>query len=71
MGWFVLMAVLPMIRFIPPLGLNLLVAGGLTYPAGIVFYLLDTRLHFGHAVWHGFVTVASALHFFSVLVYEA
>jgi len=71
MGWFVLTAVLPLIRSIPSLGLNLLVAGGLMYSGGIVFYLLDTRLHFGHAVWHGFVTVASALHFFSVLIYEA
>jgi hemolysin III len=43
-----------------------LVAGGLTYSAGVVFYLWR-RLPFGHAVWHLFTVGGSALHFFAVL----
>ncbi|MCP5368575.1 MAG: hemolysin III family protein [Hyphomicrobiales bacterium] len=49
-------------------GLVFLVAGGLAYSIGVVFYLWR-RLPFGHAVWHLFVVGGSTFHFFSVLFY--
>ena len=49
-------------------GVTLLTVGGLTYAAGIPFYLWR-RLDFHHAIWHLFVLVASGLHFLTVALY--
>ncbi len=49
-------------------GVTLLTIGGLTYAAGIPFYLWR-RLGFHHAIWHLFVLVASGLHFLTVARY--
>jgi len=38
------------------------------YTGGIVFYAWD-RIPYNHAIWHVFVLVGSACHFFSVLWY--
>ena len=53
---------------LPAPGIALLVAGGVAYSVGVVFYLWK-RLRFSHAVWHLFVVAGSALHYFSVLLY--
>jgi hemolysin III len=49
--------------------LTLLVAGGISYTAGIVFYLLDTRMKYLHFVWHLFVMAGSVLHFIMIVKY--
>lgn len=49
-------------------GLVLLLAGGLIYSIGVVFYLWK-RLPYGHAVWHLFVVAGSAFHFLSIFFY--
>jgi hemolysin III len=46
-----------------------ILAGGLTYTAGIAFYALDKRVRYGHFVWHLFVLAGTACHFFAVLWY--
>ncbi len=51
-----------------PIGLWLLVAGGLAYTIGVVFYLWRD-LPFNHAVWHVFVIGGSTFHFFSIFFY--
>jgi hemolysin III len=71
MGWLVLIAVVPLVRHVPTAGVALLVAGGLAYTAGVVFFLLDSRWRYAHAVWHGFVVAGTACHFFAVLDYAA
>jgi hemolysin III len=71
MGWLVLIAVVPLIEHVPLSGVALLVAGGLAYTAGVVFFMLDSRLKYAHAVWHGFVVVGTGCHFFAVLGYAA
>ena len=53
---------------LPSSGIALLVAGGVAYSVGVVFYRWK-RLRFSHAVWHLFVVAGSALHYFSVLFY--
>jgi len=68
MGWLVLIAIRPLAEGIAPSGLRWLVAGGLLYTAGIVFYAWD-RLRYGHMVWHLFVLAGSVCHFFAVLWY--
>ena len=61
MGWLVLIAVVPMVQRLSPLTLVWLVAGGLAYTAGTVFYL-NRRMPFAHAVWHLFVLGGSVCH---------
>ncbi len=67
MGWLVVIAFGPMRQTVPAAGLWLLVAGGLSYTLGTVFYLWR-RLPYHHAVWHLFVLGGSVCHFFAVFV---
>ena len=66
MGWLIVIAVKPMFEHADALTLALLLAGGLTYTLGIVFYVWDS-LHLNHAIWHLFVLGGSVFHFFTVL----
>jgi hemolysin III len=68
MGWVVIVAIRPLIAALPAGGLTLLVAGGVSYTTGVVFYTAR-RLPYHHAIWHGFVLAGTALHFFAVLLY--
>ncbi|GAA5176336.1 hemolysin III family protein [Niveibacterium umoris] len=67
MGWLIVAATVPMVTRMATSGLLLLLAGGLAYSGGVVFYALDARLRFGHFVWHLFVIAGTACHFFAVL----
>lgn len=69
MGWSVLIALGPLVEHVEIGGLVLLAAGGLAYTAGVVFFTLDSRLRYGHFVWHLFVVVGTACHYFAVLHY--
>lgn len=71
MGWIVLIAAVPLVERVPTAGVALLVAGGLAYTVGVVFFLLDNKLRYAHAVWHAFVAAGTGLHFFAVLGYAA
>lgn len=71
MGWLVLFAAVPLVRKVPLPGLELLLAGGLAYTLGVVFFVLDSRFKYAHAVWHGFVALGTGFHFFAVLGYAA
>ncbi len=71
MGWLVLGAAVPLVEHVPPAGVALLVAGGIAYTAGVVFFMLDSRLRYAHTVWHGFVVAGTGCHFFAVLRYAA
>lgn len=68
MGWIGLIAVKPFVAALPAGAIAWLVAGGLAYTAGILFFLWD-HLPFNHAVWHLFVLAGSTCHFFAVLFY--
>jgi hemolysin III len=68
MGWCILLAIKPLVQTIEPGGLVLLVAGGVAYTGGVVFYVLDNRRYF-HAIWHAFVLAGSVLQYFAVLFY--
>ena len=71
MGWLVLIAAVPMVKHVPLPSLMWLVAGGLSYTAGVAFFVLDSRMRYSHAVWHGFVVAGTGCHFFAVLGYAA
>jgi hemolysin III len=71
MGWLVLIAAVPLVERVPLPGVMWLVAGGLAYTTGVVFFVLDSRVRYAHAVWHGFVVAGTGCHFFAVLGYAA
>lgn len=68
MGWVVVFAAEPLADAMPPEGLALLLAGGLTYSAGVVFYAWR-RIPYNHAIWHLFVMAGSVFHFSCVMGY--
>ncbi|MFU8855933.1 MAG: PAQR family membrane homeostasis protein TrhA [Deferrisomatales bacterium] len=68
MGWVVVVAAGPLVERLPAGGVRLLVAGGLAYTVGAVFYGLK-RIPYMHAVWHLFVLAGSVAHFFAVAFY--
>ncbi len=68
LGWMALIAVKPMLDNVASNGLLLLLAGGLAYSFGVIFYVWKS-LKYHHAIWHVFVLTGSVLHFFSVFYY--
>ena len=70
MGWLVLIAIDPVWTLVPKWGLFWLVAGGIAYTAGTVFFMAE-RIRYFHFVWHLFVVAGTACHFIAVLWYSA
>ena len=68
MGWLVIIAIQPMLNNVATGGLLLLLAGGLSYSFGVIFYAWK-KLFLHHAIWHLFVLAGSILHFLSVYYY--
>jgi len=56
------------LSLMPLPGILWLLAGGIAYTGGIVFYAAE-HLRFSHFVWHLFVLAGTACHFFAVLRY--
>jgi len=65
MGWIAVIPYKEMIRDIPSTSLLLMIAGGLFYTFGTLFYVWK-KLPFNHAIWHLFVIGGSACHYFAV-----
>jgi len=69
MGWMAVAALRPLATGLGAPGLAWLLAGGLLYTGGIVFYVLDERVRHFHGVWHLFVLAGSAAHFIAIAFY--
>jgi hemolysin III len=67
LGWLVVVALKPMIDHVTWVALLLLVAGGVLYSTGVIFYV-NKRLKFARAIWHGHVVAAAAAHWAAVLL---
>src|SRR5438034_3329705 len=68
MGWMAVIATRPILAQVPMPGILWIVAGGLAYMGGLVFFGMH-RLRFNHLIWHLFVLVGTICHFFAVLWY--
>jgi hemolysin III len=53
---------------VPANGLWLLLAGGLSYSVGVVFYIFK-NIPYGHSIWHIFVLGGSVCHFLAIYFY--
>ncbi len=69
MGWLVVIALKPLLHALPLPGFGWLLAGGLLYTGGIVFYALDKKLAYSHGIWHLFVLGGSITQFIAVFFY--
>lgn len=67
MGWAAMAAIKPLYVALPPAGFWLLIAGGIVYTLGIVFYV--KRWKYAHSIWHLFVLGGSVLHFLSIILF--
>jgi hemolysin III len=68
MGWMVVLGWNGITENVAYGGIVLLVAGGLCYTVGTIFYMWR-GFKFHHLVWHLFVLAGSICHFFCVLIY--
>lgn len=66
MGWLIIVAIVPVIENVPNTSLWFLLAGGLSYTAGAIFYLYP-KVPFFHLVFHLFILGGSVCHFFAFL----
>lgn len=69
MGWVIIWAIKPLSQRVRPEGLVLLVAGGVVYTIGAVFYVIGQKKKYIHSLWHFFVLGGSILQYFSILFY--
>lgn len=67
MGFFILVAIKPIIAGMTAIGFKFLVAGGVFYSVGTIFFALQ-KIKYNHAIWHVFVLAGSACHFITVLL---
>ena len=65
LGWVVVTAAGAFAQVLPPQVLSLIVAGGILYTAGVIFYIWES-LKFHNAIWHSFVAAAAACHFAAI-----
>lgn len=66
MGWIAITVIVPLILNAPAITLWFLLAGGLSYMVGVIFYLWE-KLPFAHGIFHLFILGGSACHFFAFL----
>lgn len=68
LGWAVVSMWGTVKASLDPNGIRLLIAGGIVYMAGVVFYCLK-KVAYMHSIWHLFVLGGSILHFLCILLY--
>lgn len=68
MGWLALLVIDDMQRFLSAQALSFLIAGGISYTVGALFYALK-KVRYAHAIWHFFVLIGAGLHFLAIYLY--
>lgn len=69
MGWLAVLAAKPLYDTLPGWGLFWLLAGGLMYSVGVLFFAYDHRVRYNHFIWHLFVLGGTGCHVGAVLGY--
>ncbi|CAN5527280.1 hemolysin III family protein [soil metagenome] len=68
MGWLAVVAAKPIVEALPTGAIWLLLAGGIIYTAGTIFYH-NRRVPYSHAIWHLFVIGGSVFHYLAISNY--
>jgi len=69
MGWLGIIAINPLIEKLSAVGFYWLLAGGIFYTSGVMFYLRGKKQPWAHNVWHLFVLAGSACHYVAILLF--
>ena len=69
MGWMILFSYRDLKAALDPVGLWLLVGGGIAYSVGALLYAIGSKRKYFHSVFHFFVLAGSILQFFSIYLY--
>ena len=69
MGWMIVFSFKSLKSNIEPMGLYLLLSGGIVYTIGAVLYAIGIKKKYFHSIFHFFVLGGSMLQFFSILLY--
>ena len=62
MGWMIVFSWNELVAKISPISLGFLIAGGILYSLGTIFYMCK----FNHMIWHIFVILGSIAHYIAV-----
>ena len=68
MGWLIVFDFTTLKNLLDTNGLIFLIAGGLAYTVGIVFYVVE-KIPYNHVIWHLFVLAGAICHFFMIFWY--
>lgn len=69
LGWIIIFCYNPLTEHVPEGGILLLIAGGVIYTVGALFYGVGKKIKYFHSIFHLFVLAASVLHFLAILLY--
>jgi hemolysin III len=68
MGWYCIFVFDSFASALSPASLGWLIAGGIFYTSGVIFFVLDNWYPWCHGIWHLFVIAGSTCHYFSILL---
>lgn len=68
LGWVAVIILKPLLGVIPLAGFAWLLAGGVIYSSGVLFYV-SRKLPYHHAIWHLFVLAAGICQYIAILLY--
>lgn len=69
MGWLAVFAVKPLYNSMAAAGLFWILAGGVMYSAGVLFFAYDHKVKYNHLIWHLFVLAGTSCHVVAVIQY--
>ena len=69
MGWCIIVKASLLPKLLGAAGTTLLVAGGIAYTIGAIFYMLGKKKKYIHSIFHLFIVLGSVLQFFCILLY--
>lgn len=69
MGWIIIVVIKPLMTIAPMPVVLWLVAGGVFYTVGVVFYALDSRIRYSHFIWHLFIIAGTTCHYIALYQY--
>ena len=65
MGWVIIVGCVPLVRSVPTQSIILLIAGGVAYTLGTIWYRKKS-IRFTHVIWHVFVLAGTVCHWFAI-----
>lgn len=68
MGWMCVFVFDDFVHALSAASLSWMIAGGIFYTSGVLFFALDTWYPWCHGIWHLFVIAGSTCHYFSILL---